>query len=352
MKRRLKCVKCGSKNTKKKGKTSSGKQRYYCLDCKASFVIKRPDIKQRNYRVWFNKYLEGYTLKQISQLSGYSTSFLWKYINKQLNKPISNNVDLSEYKYLIFDGKYLFGRKYCLIVLMNAIDNKPIASKIVKSETRKYIEPWLKELKRNGLEPKSVTIDGLITVRKAFKTVFPEIIIQRCLFHIKLQIIAWIRIPPKTEPGRDLVNLIKGLTSINTTRQKSLFIQAYNNLILKHRQCFKELNNKIYTDNFRKHINYNKSNKDKYNSRKDITKIRTSTERDLIKAYNLIKTAYPNMFHYLKDNNIPITTSPLEGYFKQIQKLKGFDHCGLTKDNLFKLIEHKITYDFNKKNEK
>ncbi len=212
----------------------------------------------------------------------------------------------------------------------------------------------VKTIERKRLKPISVTTDGLDTVRKAFEAIFPNIIIQRCLFHIKLQGRKWLRIPPRTKPVKDLSLLVNRLVSIDTERQKSQFIQDYNKLVLKHRNYFKELSKKLTIDNYRNNIRYNKDfefNKEEYNPIKDTLRIKTSTEKDLDKAYRIIKLAYPEMFHYLKDNNIAKTTSPLEGYFKQIQKLKGFDHNGLTKDNLFKLIEHKIAYDFNKKSE-
>ncbi len=144
-----KCLFCGGNKIHKHGLVNN-KIRWKCVSCNKTFTRKRPDVKQKRLLVWFEYYLQGLTLKQLSELSGYSTSFLWKYINDQLNKPVSNNINLSKYQYLIFDGKYLFGRKYCLIVLMDALTNIPIASKIVKSETRKYIEPWLKQLKEKG----------------------------------------------------------------------------------------------------------------------------------------------------------------------------------------------------------
>ncbi len=349
MKRKLKCIKCGLKNTRKNGKTKNSKQRYYCKDCKASFVIKRSDTRQRNYKVWFNKYLEGYTYKKLSEISKLSAKTLWTIVKNESNKPVLANVNYSNYKYLIFDAKYLFGRKYCLIILMDALTNIPIAAKVVKSETRKYIEPWLEELKKNGLESISVTTDGLDTVRKAFEVVFPNIITQRCLFHIKLQGQKWLRIPPRTEIGKELTAMLNRLMLVKNEQQKEQWIKSYLDLKIKYKDYLDYLLSKPAKQSFRKQLNYSK--KDNYNSVKDTLKIRTAIEKDLLSTINLIDNALSNMFHYLEDKNIVRTTSPVEGYFKKVQKIKGFNHCGLTEDHLFKILEHKIIYDFNKNNE-
>ncbi len=350
-KRPKRCPSCNGNKIHKHG-LSNNKMRWKCTSCNKTFVRKRKDQRDKQRFKIFLKWVDGFTIDDLSKIHYKSEATIKRIIYYFLRKDVTWGVDLNKYKYLVFDGKYLFGREYCLITLLDAMTNIPIAAKIVKSESRKYIEPWLRQLKKDGLEPISVTTDGKPTVIKAFKMVYPNIITQRCLVHIQRQIKSWVRIPPKTEPGKDLSLLINKLPYINTIKQKSLFIQEYNGLISKHKNYFIDLSKKLTINNYRDNIQYNKDfkfNKEVYDPIKDALRIKTSTEKDLDKAYKLVKTAYSEMFHYLRDKNIAKTTNSIEGYFKKIQKIKGFDHCGLVEEHLFKLIEYKVVYDFNKK---
>ena len=58
--------------------------------------------------------------------------------------------------------------------------------------------------------------------------------------------------------------------------------------------------------------------------------------KDLKRTATLIKNALPNMFHYIKDQNIAPTTNYLESYFSQF-KHQYRCHRGLTE-------KHKIQY--------
>lgn len=134
------------------------------------------------------------------------------------NNPFEKE-DLSKYKYLIFDGKYLFGRKFSLLMIFDALDNKPIICHIGKAENKKHILPFLRRVKKQGLNPKVVTLDGLRASIFSFKEVWPNILIQRCIFHIKLQINAWTRIPPRTKLGHQLSRLANSLLLVKTKKE-------------------------------------------------------------------------------------------------------------------------------------
>lgn len=231
--------------------------------------------------------------------------------------PISRS--LSSHSHIVFDGKYLFGRKYCLLAILDALTKQPIICTVVKAENRKHLLPWLLSLKENGLNPKAVTTDGKQTAIYAFQELWHGITTQRCLFHIQLQVRAWVREKPKYTSTKALLSLVNSIDSINSGMQARLFEQQFTTL------------NKIHVDEL--------------NSFDHTHPIQS----DALRAYSLVKYALKDCFHYLSDPKIAKTTSALEGYFKQIQRIKGFDHNGLSREHLFNFIAWKIYYSNHKK---
>ena len=57
-------------------------------------------------------------------------------------------------------------------------------------------------------EPLVVVCDGYGGIRKAVKTYWPNTKIQRCLFHIGLNIKALIGVNPRLTPGKQLLSLL------------------------------------------------------------------------------------------------------------------------------------------------
>lgn len=222
---------------------------------------------------------------------------------------------MSDYKYIAFDGKFLFGRKYSLLVVYDVLTNKPIASTVASGENRASIVPWLRKLKTQGLEPIAVTTDGLRAGVYSFRTVWPDILTQRCLFHVKLQITAWARIPPRTELGKDLTEYVNQLFYVTDQDKADRFYLGYQDIVKRHQGTIQNLDRNRTLD------------------------------RDLLRAVSVIQYALPSLFHYINDPNIAKTTSGLEGYFKQIQNIRGFRHNGLTEEHLFDFLKWKICLD-------
>lgn len=197
---------------------------------------------------------------------------------------------------------------------MDAETNKPVAGIVTKAENQINIMPWLLSLERRGLRPMSVTTDGKQTAITAFRRVWPNITTQRCLFHIKLQTRAWVRAKPRYDSSRDILILANQICSIKTLAQVEKFNGSYLGLKNKH--------------------------KDELAGFKPEHPIQSDT----LKAYCLLKNAITHCFYYLEDPKIASTTSALEGYFKQIQNIKGFQHCGLSEEHLFKFIAWKLYF--------
>jgi hypothetical protein len=67
------------------------------------------------------------------------------------------------------------------MVLMDNLTNKVIASKYHYRENYESACQMFKEMMARGLQPAAITIDGNTSVIRALKTVWPDIIIQRCI---------------------------------------------------------------------------------------------------------------------------------------------------------------------------
>ena len=190
---------------------------------------------------------------------------------KNLPQSPPANTDYSQYKYLVFDGKFLFGRKYSLLTIYDPLTNKPVVVRVARGENRAGIIPWLKELKSQGLNPRAVTTDGLWAGIYSFKEVWPDILTQRCLFHIKLQVNAWTRIPPRTELGKDLSMHVNRLFYVENILDARQFRDEYLGIVKKHKTTINNLDNT------------------------------TALGRDLRRAVSVLEYAQPNLFHYLND---------------------------------------------------
>jgi len=164
----------------------------------------------------------------------------------------------------------------------------------------------LKYLKEQGLNPYAFTLDGHKMVIRAIQAVWPEITLQRCLFHIKNQGLMWIRYRPKTKAAWELKKMLYTLTDIKTTSDRDLFIAHFQAWHTKYKNFIRSLP-------------------------KD-----SIANKDLKRTSSLIKNALPNMFHFIKDRNIAPTTNYLEGIYSQI-KHQYRCHRGMTE-------KHKIQY--------
>ena len=241
------------------------------------------------------------------QQSGYSCDKIHRIKNYWLSKqpPALSKIDLKQAEYLSFDGTY-FHKNGCLAIVMDYVHKKLLSYDCIERERYDTVYPILLYLKEQGLNPKAITVDGHKQIINVIKTIWPEVIIQRCLFHIQNQGLMWLRTHPKTQAGRDLRFLLYSLASIENEEQKNTFIKRYNQWLEEYECSMKQ---------FSKNVVANK---------------------DLRRAKSLINNAMDDMFHFIKDQNIAKTTNQLEGFYSQL-KHQYRNHRGLSET-------HKIAY--------
>jgi transposase-like protein len=158
---------------------------------------------------------------------------------------------------------------------------------------------WFAELKAKGLDPIAITMDGEQSTMKAIRLTWPMVKIQRCLLHIQMQGLSWIRTYPKTQAGKDLKILLLQLCRIHSVKERNDFLRSYKKWLYQYKDFILSL---------------------------------PKTEvafKDLKRTTSLIKNALPDMFHYLVDPNIPYTTNMLESFYSRL-KAAYQRHRGLT----------------------
>ena len=190
--------------------------------------------------------------------------------------------------------------------LMDAKTKNILSNIYTNKEGFKSVAPWFEQLKKQGLIPYYIVMDGEISVIRAIKKVWPKAKIQRCLYHIQREGMRWLRTYPKTEAGRELRNLLASLGSIKSLKEKNKFISKYKNWLAKYNNYVKTL------------------------------PVNNIAFKDLKRTIVLINNALNDMFYFLNEPNITSTTNVLEGYYSRL-KADYRRHRGLSQ-------KHKINY--------
>lgn len=238
-------------------------------------------------------------------MSGHSFSKLQRIKNYWLDHPPAT-LDLDNpCQYLIIDGTY-FNHTSCLLTIMDAQTQKIIANTNVQKESYQATQHLIQQLHEKGVNPCSITVDGHRSVIRAVKGLWPNTIIQRCLYHIQREGLRWLRTYPKTKAGQDLRFILSSLNQVKSLKTKNVFVNTYQRWLMQHKSFIRSLPN-------------------------------TSVAlKDLKKTMVLIDHALPDMFYYLYDRNIPSTTNLLESFYSRL-KADYRRHRGLS-------VKHKSSY--------
>jgi len=308
------CPYCSQSNVKKNGLYSNKKQRWYCHNCKTSFLWRIPDNKSLREIAWFKYWIsEGFSVRQLQLLNNHSESKLRRIINRQLERmPPDRNIDYAHCQYLIFDGTFLHGRKG-ILALMNARTNTIIAAQYGLSESSQpHLMSFFEPLKQKGLNPLSCTVDGNPQVIRTLKKLWPSITIQRCLVHIQRQGLMWCRQKPKRP---------------DAVKFREIFLQV------------PYIKTKFHKERLRSQI---LEWENRYGQRIAQLPERGWVLSDLKRARSMLLRALPDMFRYLDSSHIPSSTNGLEGYFSRL-KQHYRHHRGLApskRHNYFKWYAH------------
>jgi len=299
------CPYCHGEDIKRNGFYTNGKQRWWCHHCEISFSARNNKNKLAREQVWFKRWIvEGYSVRQLSQQSRHSSAKLYRIINHWLKEdPPDASGNLAQHRFLILDGTFLH-RPVSIVALMDATRNRIIKGEYGVSEnSERQLIQFLKPLIAKGLNPVSCTVDGNPQTIKVLRVLWPGIVVQRCLVHIQRQGLMWCRRYPKTTYAKRLRDIFLKVTQIRTKAERDLFLKDI-----------------VWWEGKYGHAIATQPN-------------RGWVFTDIKRARSMLLKALPNMFYYLDDPGIPITTNGLESYFSRL-KSHYRQHRGLRRNKL------------------
>jgi len=211
-------------------------------------------------------------------------------------------LDLEQDQHLILDGTFL-RRPRSLVALMDAETHRLVAGRYGVSESSEpQLAVFLQALKQSGLRPRSFTVDGNPTVIRVLYKLWPDVTVQRCLVHIQRQGLSWCRSYPKTTYARKLRKVFLKITHIHTPRDRDEFLSLFA----------------TWEDSYGTQLRHRPETGPVFS--------------DIKRARSMLLRALPNMFHYLDNPLIPISTNGLESYFSRL-KAHYRQHRGLRREN-------------------
>jgi len=273
------------------GKTSSGKQRFFCPLCKGSSIRRRPDLRlEINLRTFISWLTTTTGLDIIAKRlrisrSNLTRSFIpfWKFLPQPM--PIICNSEI-----LVVDGVSVVKHYLVALIIFDRLRRIPLSWYFALRESYSSWVSIFLRLKVQGVNPRIIVCDGQKGLIKAIYTVWPDTVIQRCLIHIHRQAKAWLTQNPQTDAGKELLQIVKNLIRIETDEQKNTWLKSFDEWLKKH-------------DNFLKERSHHPINPKRW----------WYTHRKLRAVRSLLKNSLNNLFIYLDDNQVPKTSNDVEG---------------------------------------
>lgn len=222
------CLLCGNKLVKN-GRHPSGTQRWRCTRCGASSIRQRDDVTQRHQLLRFLRWLCGKHSQ--TDLGGVSaarqfrreTSWCWDI------EPNLGPVTTTHHTILV-DGIYI--GSWCLLIAVTE-DLQVLAWQWCARES----SPAWQALFTRIPAPTVVVCDGGQGIASALRKEWPRTRIQRCIFHVRMNLRRHLTLNPRTPAGKHLAQIGRTLSDVTTIEdsiewQKLLNVwwQAYGHL--------------------------------------------------------------------------------------------------------------------------
>jgi hypothetical protein len=319
--KKKRCWGCKSLDVIRWGRQQN-KQRFKCKTCGLLFSFNRPFQRINNRFIWFKKWiLERQTYTTLSRDSGYSKSTLQRTFYCILERSPVLKIKKNKVQNIRMDATYF--EKFCLVCYQNNEDGYIQLIRFTNGEHYSEIKEDLSNLIKLGLQIESITVDGHKSILKAIKESVPGSKIQRCLVHIQRMCLIWLTQYPKHIAGQELKRLILLLLKVKTNNDKVYWVNQFNEWYVKHKEYINEKTYQVETGRF------------------------WYTHKLLRRSYSTIKSAMPNMFHYLQNSNIPHTTNGIESFFGHLKNHLDL-HRGLTLNHRINFIKWYIYFSNNK----
>ncbi len=312
------CPICGKKLVRN-GHYANGKIRLYCKFCKKSYSFNLKSRKTIKEKAWKNNYCKYITGKLSIKDYGWSKATFWRN---------TRNIKLDDSKFypsppnlkcIGLDGTWTGSACYLIANARVKNSNKDFPIAVSKTCYEKF-DTWAQFINRLP-NSEYIVCDGQKGLIKAITLLRPKTKIQICLFHVWKRIRTKLSLHPKTECGKELLEIGKCLLrKVKDTKYYSakdiseIWIEWLNDWFVRYKDYIYE---KTYGENgtwFRTHKN-------------------------IWSAYRTLKK-YLDMgilFNFVNEPNIPRTNNGLEGGINSQLKSLMWLHRGssyLTRNNL------------------
>jgi hypothetical protein len=260
------------------------------------FTRENPEVALANQFIWFEKWIiERQIYKYLVRDSGLSQSSIQRLFRHYLKQAPEVAIKSKEQAHLLIDATY-FPNNLCLVLYYDHDIRYTQLYRITDGERYEQMREDLQNLKVLGVDIASITCDGHKALLKAIRKIYPDILIQRCLVHLKRQSGTWLTPHPKTTAAQELLQLSRRITCLKTYEQSNEWLIELHNWHKTYKTFINEKTFNLSTGRYwYKH-------------------------KMLHQTASLIIKAIPDMFHYLDDPQIPYTTNLLESFFGHLKE--------------------------------
>lgn len=307
------CSNCRTK-LQKRGQTNAGTQRWFCSNCQVSSVKPRLDLSRALLLARFVAWLLG---KQ-----------------SQAELPVSDRTwrHQTEWCWQVVPKLELAGL-ICPIILLDGIRIGSHVCLIARTPTHVVSwvwVPWESSMTWSKLleklpAPIVVVCDGQKGILLAIARCWPQTRIQRCLWHVWMNIRTKLTLHPQTEAGQKLLQLMRDLWSVKVKAQAAIWQENLENWERLYGSFMKERTYHDQPESGRRCWWY--------------------THRNLRSAYRQLAKLVQDrqLFTYLETNlteePIPRTTNHVEGGINSQLRTKLKAHRGLSQTHQQRLVE-------------
>ena len=269
------------------GKTPQGKQRWRCASCKDSGIKSRDDHREKKRWSLFIKWLTSkWSLEDFAEQERVDTRTISRWFEPFWNTVPQPLPVTYVPRILIIDGTVLLRGVLTLLIASDGDTGRPLFWMPVIRENAEAWEQFLDVFHAHGA-PDVVVCDAQKGLLKALGTVFPGVLVQRCMTHVIRQAKGWLTQHPKTKAGRELLALVLLLSGIRTIRQKRRWIRRFRSWRRRHDKFLRERTTAV-------------SGRSWY------------THRVLRGVRSLLTNASPDLFRFVRDQSIPKTSNIVE----------------------------------------
>lgn len=208
------CELCGSP-MKRNGKTKAGAQRWRCKSCGASRVH-RIDSSAKQLKAFLRWLMGKGTLKE-QECSKATFERRAERFWRLWPMPVPTG---EVFDVLFVDGIYISKN---LVVLIACNRSHVVAWHLAESECS---ASWA-SLMLKVAPPAMVVTDGGTGFKKAARAIWPNSRIQRCLVHVKRQVVRKTTMNPKLDCGRELLRIARALPKVKDANAAAKWMAEY-----------------------------------------------------------------------------------------------------------------------------